>query len=155
MTSLITNHATPDTTLRAGFALRIPSRIRIARAIAFGAMTVPLIMLFRATGESPFDQIASAFQLGTIVALFRAGIGPRTDRVALLEALALVMMVVLDLRLLAVGPAPTMSLNVELYSPLLVAATVTATVALGLLIGHRITVGEPLRDRVDGPALRQ
>ncbi len=121
-----------------GFALRIPSRIRIARAIAFGLMTVPLTMLFSASSGSPFDQIACAFQIGVIFALFQAGVGRRTGRIAALEIAALAMMVVLDLRMLSVGPDPVMTGGAALYAPLLIAAAVTATATLGLLLGHSL-----------------
>lgn len=117
---------------------RMPPRIRIARAVAFGIMTIPLTMLFSTCADSVFDQICCLFQIGVIFALFHAGVVPRRDRIAILEIAALAMMVVLDLRLLSVGPDPAMSGSTGLYAPLLVFAALSSGATAGLLIGHRI-----------------
>jgi hypothetical protein len=118
-------------------ALVRPGPTRIARAVAFGVMIVPLIVLCGINTESPFDQIAFAVQIGVTLILFHAGAAPRTRWVARLECVALALMLFVNLRLWLAGPEPQIGFgNAMLYGPLLVAAGVATLGTLALLVAQ-------------------
>lgn len=118
-------------------ALVRPGPTRIARAVAFGVMIVPLIVLCGINTESPFDEIAFAVQIGVTLILFHAGAAPRTRRVAWLEYVALALMLFVNLRLWLAGPEPQIGFgNAMLYGPLLVAAGVATLATLALLVAQ-------------------
>jgi hypothetical protein len=133
MTTLTQFAATPST------PVAIPSRARIARAVAFGLILVPLIMLESLTRESAFDTVAFGLQIAVVLLLFLAGGVQRRPRLRTIEYAALGMMLFADFRLWQAGPtALAPSPDVVLYQPLLgLAATFTAATLILLALQHR------------------
>ncbi len=139
MTTLVTPTPTP------GLALVKPGRVRIARAVAFGAMLVPLMVLVAVNAGSPFDQIAVLSQVAVTVILFHAGGVRRTPRTAWFEYGALAMMLVNDAMLWSAGPEPEIGFgNGLLYRPLIATAAVLTLAATALLVvQQRKATGKP------------
>lgn len=111
-----------------------PGPWRIARAVAFGIVLVPLMILCSVNRASPFDAIAFGFEIAVTLVLFHAGSAVRTPRLIALELGAVAMMLFADVRLWQAGPDLAVGLdNAALYRPLLAVAALATLGSLGLL----------------------